>query len=58
MGVTQSRAVAAGVYNMATLVPALASLAMFALLAFAYPLGKKKLAELQQINRLDGRQDS
>jgi len=50
--------VAAGVYNMATLVPALASLAMFALLAFAYPLGKKKLAELQQINRLDGRQDS
>ena len=44
VGVTQTRAVAAGVYRMATLVPALAALAMFALLAFAYPLGKRKLA--------------
>lgn len=57
VGVAQSRAVAAGVYRMATLAPALAALAMFALLAFAYPLGKKRLAELQQINRPDGHQD-
>jgi GPH family glycoside/pentoside/hexuronide:cation symporter len=45
-GVTQTRAVAAGVYRMATLAPALASLAMFLLLAFAYPLGKRRLAAI------------
>jgi len=45
VGVAQSRDVAAGVYRMATLVPALAAVVMFALLAFAYPLGKKQLDE-------------
>jgi len=47
-GVAQTRAVAAGLYNIATLAPALASLAMFALLAFVYPLGKRRLAELRE----------
>ncbi|MCL1951803.1 MAG: glycoside-pentoside-hexuronide (GPH):cation symporter [Oscillospiraceae bacterium] len=41
-GVAQTRAVAAGVYRMATLPPALAALAMSALLAFAYSTKKAR----------------
>jgi len=51
VGVAQTRAVAAGVYSIATLVPTLASLAMWALLTFGYPLGKKKLAEIRDAEK-------
>ena len=46
--VAQTAQVAAGVYRMATLVPAIASALMFALLAFAYPLTKKRLVEVRE----------
>jgi len=43
----QPRQVAEGMYRAATLVPAVALLAIFLLLAFAYPLGKEKLREMR-----------
>jgi len=44
--VVQTHAVALGIYRAATLIPAVALLAMFLLLQFAYPLGKAKLKEM------------
>ncbi|MDR1465793.1 MAG: glycoside-pentoside-hexuronide (GPH):cation symporter [Oscillospiraceae bacterium] len=45
----QTRAVAQGMYTIATTVPAAACLAMSLLLALAYPLGKAKLRELHGV---------
>jgi len=45
--VAQTPQVASGMYTVATLVPAITFTMLFILLGFLYPLGKKKVAELQ-----------
>ncbi|MDR0532040.1 MAG: glycoside-pentoside-hexuronide (GPH):cation symporter [Oscillospiraceae bacterium] len=47
MGLAQTTQVAAGMYRLATIVPAAACMVMFLLLSFAYPLGKAKLRDMQ-----------
>jgi GPH family glycoside/pentoside/hexuronide:cation symporter len=46
--VAQTAKVANSMYTVATLVPAVSFALIFALLAFAYPFGKRKIAELQE----------
>ena len=46
--VAQTAQVANGMYTVATLVPAIAFALLFILLGFLYPLGKAKVAELQE----------
>lgn len=48
VAVVQAASVAEGMYRAATLVPGIAILGMFLLMAFAYPLNRAKLAEMRE----------
>lgn len=48
-GITQSQSVKDGIYNCSTLLPGVCYLVIFLLMAFAYPLSKKKVDENTRI---------